>query len=219
MDFTRRTMLLAGLAVVSVAGGTAAPAGAFTAYNRELPPPPLDGELRFDAAARAAAAADFGHLVHRTPMGVLLPGSDQDVATTIRWAGRLGRQVAPQGQSHSVYGRAQVRAGIVLDMTRLRTIHPLQDDRVVVDAGATWREVLAATLTLAVLQPIAGRLAKLIGRGVSVAERAHASQGALCASRARELNTHELDTVSGATQEGEISRGHKRERIRLWPFD
>ena len=31
-------------------------------------------------------------------------------------------------------------------MGRLRTIHAVQRDRVVVDAGATWREVVEATL-------------------------------------------------------------------------
>jgi FAD/FMN-containing dehydrogenase len=58
----------------------------------------------------------------------------------------VDRKIVPQGQSHSVYGRAQVRAGIVIDMTQLRTVHDVQNDRVVVDAGAKWSEVLAATL-------------------------------------------------------------------------
>ena len=154
MDLTRRTVLLAGLAAASVAVGTAATEGTFAAHSRELPLPPLDGELRFDKASRIAAADDFGHIVHRTPKGVLLPGSDQDVATTIRWAGGLGRKIAPQGQSHSVYGRAQVRAGIVIDMTQLRTVHDVQNDRVVVDAGAKWSEVLAATLPQGLTPPV-----------------------------------------------------------------
>ena len=47
-------------------------------------PPPVDGALRFDDRARAAAADDFGGLVHRTPEGVLFPGSDGDVAATVR---------------------------------------------------------------------------------------------------------------------------------------
>jgi cytokinin dehydrogenase len=155
MDLTRRTVLLAGLAAASVAVGTAATAGTFAAHSRELPPPPpLDGELRFDEASRIAAADDFGHIVHRTPKGVLLLGSEQDVATTIRWAGGLGRKVAPQGQSHSVYGRSQVRAGIVIDMTRLQTVHRVQNDRVVVDAGVKWSEVLATTLPQGLTPPV-----------------------------------------------------------------
>lgn len=136
------------------AGIAAATQGASAAQTRKLPPPPLDGELRFDEESRAAAADDFGHIVRRTPEGVLLPGSDQDVATTIRWAGGPGRKIAPQGQSHSVYGRAQVRAGIVIDMARLRTVHGVQNDRVVVDAGAKWSEVLAATLPQGLTPPV-----------------------------------------------------------------
>jgi hypothetical protein len=109
---------LSAAAQISVAAGTAAAtAGAYAAHNGKLPLPPLDGALRFDEASRATAADDFGHTVHRTPEGVLLPRSDQDVATTIRWAGGRGRKIAPQGQSHSVYGRSQVRAGIVIAMT------------------------------------------------------------------------------------------------------
>src|SRR5262245_19668677 len=154
MDLTRRTVLLAGFAAASVAVDTAATEGAFAAPSRELPLPPLDGELRFDKASRIAAADDFGHIVHQTPEGVLLPGSDQDVATTIRWAGGLDRKIAPQGQSHSVYGRAQVRAGIVIDMAPLRTVHDVQNDRVVVDAGAKWSEVLAAALPQGLTPPV-----------------------------------------------------------------
>jgi FAD/FMN-containing dehydrogenase len=151
-------VLIASLAATAAgiaAGPVAATAGAAAGQTAKLPPPPpLDGELRFDEASRAAAADDFGHIVQRTPEGVLLPGSEQDVATIIRWAGGLGRKIAPQGQSHSVYGRAQVRAGIVIDMTQLRTVHDVQNDRVVVDAGAKWSEVLAVTLPQGLTPPV-----------------------------------------------------------------
>jgi cytokinin dehydrogenase len=94
----------------------------------------------------AAAADDFGHLVHQTPNAVLLPASAHDVAAAVRRAAGQGRRFAAQGRRHSVFGRAQARDGIVADMGRLRTLHAVQRDRVVVDAGATWREVVAATL-------------------------------------------------------------------------
>ena len=116
--------------------------------------PRLDGEIRFDEATRAAAAEDFGHIVHKTPAGVLLPGSDSDVAATIRWARLLRGKVAPRGQRHSVWGRSQVRSGIVIDMTRLRTVHSVHGDRVAVDAGATWSAVLAATLPRGLAPPV-----------------------------------------------------------------
>ncbi|WP_345610749.1 FAD-binding protein [Pseudonocardia adelaidensis] len=92
------------------------------------------------------AADDFGHLVHRVPHAVLRPTSPGDVAEAVRRAARQGRRFAPQGRRHSVFGRSQAADGLVADMTGLRTVHPVADDRVTVDAGATWRDVLAATL-------------------------------------------------------------------------
>jgi cytokinin dehydrogenase len=101
----------------------------------------------------AAAADDFGHLVHQTPNAVLLPASAHDVAAAVRRAAGQGRRFAAQGRRHSVFGRAQARDGVVADMGRLRTLHAVQRDRVVVDAGATWREVVAATLPTGAPRP------------------------------------------------------------------
>jgi FAD/FMN-containing dehydrogenase len=119
----------------------------------EQPAPTVDGEVRFDQGTRAAAAEDFGHLVRRPPAGVLLPGSGRDVAAGVRWAAERGRRFAAQGNRHSVFGRGQAADGIVADLRRLRAVHDVQDDRVVVDAGATWREVLAATLPRGLAPP------------------------------------------------------------------
>jgi hypothetical protein len=84
--------------------------------RKSPPPPPLDGGIRVDDRARAAAADDFGHLVHRTPEGVLLPASEEDVAAAVRWAAEHGRTFAAQGGRHSVFGRDQASGGIVADM-------------------------------------------------------------------------------------------------------
>jgi cytokinin dehydrogenase len=116
--------------------------------------PPLDGEFRFDDAARKAAADDFGHIVHETPMGVLLPGSADDVAATIRWTAQRNRRFAPQGQSHSTFGRSQARDGVVGDMSTLRNVGPVLKDRVVVEAGATWSELLDLTLAHGLTPPV-----------------------------------------------------------------
>jgi len=160
-------------------------------------PPPLDGELRFDNESRAAAADDFGHIVHKTPEGVLLPGSAQDVATAIRWASELGRKIAPQGQSHSIYGRAQVSDGIVIDMSRLHTVRAVQDDRVVVDAGATWSEVLAATLPRGLTPPVlAGYLELSVGGTLVVG----GVGGTTSRYGVQSDNVLELDVVTGEGQ-------------------
>jgi cytokinin dehydrogenase len=116
--------------------------------------PPLDGELLLAPATRASAADDFGHLVQRMPLGVLEPGSVNDIATMIRWASDNGVQIAPRGHGHSVYGRSQVTDGIVVDMTNLAAIHHVDHDRIVVDAGATWRSILSRTLSEHLTPPV-----------------------------------------------------------------
>jgi cytokinin dehydrogenase len=119
-----------------------------------LQPPPLDGELRFDEAARNGRAADFGHILHRMPEGVLLPRSADDVARTIQWTAQQGYRFAAQGQSHSTFGRSQVQNGIVADMSTLRNIGAVEGDRVVVEGGAKWSEVLRATLARGKTPPV-----------------------------------------------------------------
>ena len=139
---TRRDALAGATAAVALASA----AGPAQALGRACPPSPLDRELRFDDAARTAAAGDFGHIVERRPKAVLMAASTDDLAATIRWAGCRGWRFAARGRGHSTFGRSQVRRGIVADMSRLRRIGAVEGDRVVVEAGARWSEVVAAAL-------------------------------------------------------------------------
>ena len=121
--------------------------------------PNLDGWLRFDSSSLAAVADDFGHIIRRTPLAVLQPGSSQDIAKIICYANRIGVTVAMRGQGHSPYGQAQVDAGIVIDSRFLNTIH-LSSTEAVVDAGVTLLDLLQATsdrgLTIPVLTDYLG---------------------------------------------------------------
>ena len=157
----RRALLMASLAAgLPVAEGAAAAVGALS--NGDPGPrshggdsrPSLDGRIDIDEGARNAAADDFGHLVHQTPHAVVRAASPRDVAAAIRWAVASGRRVAPRGCGHSVYGRSQVPDGLVVDVSGLRTVHAVQPDRMVVDAGATWRDVLEASLPRGVAPPV-----------------------------------------------------------------
>ena len=121
MSADRRTLLFSGIAATTAGVAAMAMREASAAPAQPAAEPALDGDLRFDKAARARAADDFGHLVHRAPEGLLLPGSAEDVAATIRWVAGRGRRFAARGRGHSVFGRAMARNGIVGDMSRLRT--------------------------------------------------------------------------------------------------
>lgn len=114
--------------------------------------PALEGELAFDAPALSEAARDFGGIIEQSPWAVLRPASVEDVATIVRFANRHGLTVAMRGQAHSVYGQAQAPHGVVIDSRSLATVHELDTESALVDAGVTWR-TLVTTATAASLTP------------------------------------------------------------------
>ena len=144
------TTVLAGAAVVAfdpLRGGWVTAAQAAEGSPRgALAIPGLDGELTADPAVLAEAADDFGHIVHRTPLAVLRPGSVADVVTLLRYANRHRIAVSVRGQGHSTQGQSQVGAGVVIDSRTLDQVHEIRSDRVRVDAGVTWYDLAVATL-------------------------------------------------------------------------
>ncbi|MET0136690.1 MAG: FAD-binding protein [Kibdelosporangium sp.] len=95
-----------------------------------------------DEPALAWAAADYGQFVSIRPRGVLRPST----VAEIRAAALVGLPLRARGQGHSTAGQAQQADAIVVDMRGLNAIHEVTSEQVVVDAGARWSEVLAATL-------------------------------------------------------------------------
>lgn len=116
--------------------------------------PSLAGQLVVDAASRAEAAQDFGHIVSRTPVAVLRPGNATDIVKLIDYANRHGIKVAGRGEAHSTDGQAQALGGVVIDMRELAAIGAPTADGVWVQAGATWRAVLAATTAAGLTPPV-----------------------------------------------------------------
>ncbi|HEU5472287.1 MAG TPA: FAD-binding protein [Actinophytocola sp.] len=116
--------------------------------------PGLDGELVVDPEALREAGADYGQIVHRRPVAVLRPASVRDIVTVVRFANRHGIAVSVRGQGHSVYGQAQVRAGIVVDSRTLATIHRIGPDSAVVDAGVRWTDLIRASLAIGRTSPV-----------------------------------------------------------------
>jgi FAD/FMN-containing dehydrogenase len=137
-------------------GATAALASGLTTAAQAVSSesPSLPGNISLDPDVRGATAHDFGRLIHRQPRGVLRPASGADIASLMRWAKNQGVKVAARGQGHSIYGRALAEDGVVVDMSAMNSIRGIQQDRVVVDAGVTWRDLLDATLALGLMPPV-----------------------------------------------------------------
>jgi cytokinin dehydrogenase len=115
--------------------------------------PSFDGVLLLDDASRAAAADDFGHLVHRQPLAVLKPGSVEDVVKLVQFARRNNIDVAARGQAHSTQGQAQVEAGVVVDMSTLATVHEVNSTNALVDGGTRWLDLLNQTIPQGLTPP------------------------------------------------------------------
>jgi cytokinin dehydrogenase len=144
--------------------------------------PQLDGELSFDPTVRAEYANDYGRIVHEQPLAVLKPRSMRDIASIVTFARRFGLKIAARGQGHQPFGQAQVSGGIVVDMRSLQQVHTFTADSVEVDAGASWRTLLQATLSYGLAPPV---LTKYLGLtvggtlsigGVGVSSLRHGAQ-------------------------------------------
>lgn len=158
MKHVSRRGLLHGLAAGALALGFDPATRSWITEARastpHVPLPPLDGTLTADPAALAAFADDFGHMVHRTPVAVLSPGSVDDVAAIVRFARRHGLRVSGRGQGHTVLGQSQVEAGVIVDMRSLDQLHHVGEDRVIADAGARWRDILIASTAVGRTPPV-----------------------------------------------------------------
>ncbi|MFE0256266.1 FAD-binding protein [Streptomyces sp. NPDC059010] len=118
--------------------------------------PDLDGTLLTDTASRTAVADDYGHIVHRAPAAVLRPGSVRDVVTMVRFCNTHGIEAAPRGQGHATQGQGQIDGGLVVEMTPLASIGPVDtgSSTVTVGAGAKWSDVAKATLAHGLTPPV-----------------------------------------------------------------
>jgi cytokinin dehydrogenase len=116
--------------------------------------PQLRGALSFDDATLHWAAEDFGHIMCHRPVAVLRPASTADIASMLSYARSKNLPVAARGQGHGTVGHAQAPGGVVIDMSSLSAIHAIEAGVIVVDAGARWSQVLAATLPVGLTPPV-----------------------------------------------------------------
>ncbi|WP_247830286.1 FAD-binding protein [Bradyrhizobium sp. 200] len=197
MPSDRRMFLGAGLGVTAALASSAS--GLSTAGQAvSSEGPPLPNHVSLDPEVRAAAAHDFGRLIHRQPRGVLKPASGADIASLIRFAKGQGVKVAARGQGHSIYGRALVSDGIVLDMSAMNSIRDIKPDRIVVDAGATWKYLQDATLAQGLTPPV---LTNYLGLSVGGTVAVGGIGGASSRHGMQTDNVIALDVVTGEGNE------------------
>jgi FAD/FMN-containing dehydrogenase len=103
----------------------------------------LARELRGDVVARGAAGYDTARLLRSTrfdairPLAVAYCESADDVARCIRWAERHDVRLAARSGGHSYGGYSTAAGGLVVDVSRLRSVTVAADGRTAtIGAGA-----------------------------------------------------------------------------------
>ncbi|HYP74400.1 MAG TPA: FAD-binding protein [Polyangiaceae bacterium] len=161
--------------------------------------PDLDGELWTDPSSLAPYADDVGKIIHQTPVAVLRPGSARDIQKMVRFCRKRRIKIAARGQGHSTFGQSQVAGGLVIDMASLNKIHSLGPCTAEVDGGATWKQLVNASVPLGYTPPaLTGYINLSIGGTLSMGGVSSTN-----AQGAQVDNVRELEVVTG---EGELVR-------------
>ena len=170
--------------------------------------PSFDGQLLTDDASLTAAADDYGHAIHRRPRAVLRPGSIADIVRLIVFAREHEIHVAARGQGHSTLGQAQAEAGVVIDMSSFATIHEVNAQDALVDAGVRWSDLLRQTIPAGLAPPTLNDYIDLsIGGTLSVG-----GVGAQTYRQGAQVdNVLELKVVTGRGQIVDCSPTRRRE--------
>jgi hypothetical protein len=109
----------------------------------------LPGEEAYQDACRI-----WNAMIEKRPALVVRPSGSEDVAETVRFAAQAGLPLSVRGGGHNVAGAALADGGITIDMSQQRGVNvDPGTQRVVVEPGATWKDVDAATQPHALIVP------------------------------------------------------------------
>jgi cytokinin dehydrogenase len=99
-------------------------------------------------AVLTSVTEDFGHVLRGSPVGVVQPLSAAEVAETVTEAVSSGTRLTLRGVGHSAGGQALASQSVVVDLSRMNTVGPVDRERGTIrcEPGALLRDVVAATL-------------------------------------------------------------------------
>lgn len=168
----------------------------------------IDDLFYKDDNTKNIASDDFGHLISKRPQAVFKPSSAESVALLIQFARQNNIKIAARGQGHSTYGQSQVENGIVIDMSSLNTIHLIDEDKAIVDAGVVWSQLLQNTLEKELTPPV---LTDYLGLSVGGTLSVGGMGGAAHRFGLQVDNVLELLVATGAGKLETCSRSKNRE--------
>lgn len=116
--------------------------------------------LSRDPVSLSEGSADYGHMVHKSPVAIMNPVATSDISVLIKFSNSLTVpfKVAARGEAHSVSGQAMTDGGVVVNMSNFRDVNngggmlvtsestAAIGDYVDVGGGQRWIDVLRDTL-------------------------------------------------------------------------
>jgi cytokinin dehydrogenase len=98
--------------------------------------------------ALESVTEDFGHVLRGSPAGIVRPRSAEEVGEIVTEAVSSGSKLTLRGVGHSAGGQAIPAGSVVVDLSHMHGVGPVDRKRRTVhcEAGALMRDVAAATL-------------------------------------------------------------------------
>jgi cytokinin dehydrogenase len=154
---------------------------------------------------------DFGHVIRGVPAGIIQPRGPEEVAEAVTEAISSGSKLTLRGVAHSAGGQALPANSVVMDLSRMNAVGPVDPERKTIrcEAGTLLRDVVAATLEHGLLPRALTNLLDLtvggvlsVGGGIGQGSHRH---GPLAA------NVAGLEVVTGAGSLQSCSRTEDRD--------
>lgn len=128
-------------------------------FPREIPHTGFEESSSTDAKTVKAFKGfksddDFGHLKALKARGTFYPSTVEQICTIVNFARANGISLTCRGKGHSTFGQAQSDGGIVLNLRNLCAVSAPEGNRVTVQAGARWKQVVDATLRHGMTPPV-----------------------------------------------------------------
>lgn len=123
-------------------------------HSSPRPPSPLQAQA--PVPADSPYSRDWGGILHRVPRGIVYPESPQELADFLRRASHHHIPVAVRGLGRSAAGQSLISDGLLISTERLNHIdlNTLGPDRITVQGGASWEQLLQHLLPQGLLPPV-----------------------------------------------------------------
>ncbi|HLV02941.1 MAG TPA: FAD-binding protein [Acidobacteriota bacterium] len=170
----------------------------------------VPGRVHTDEETVQMVTSDFGRLVRKTPAVVVAPETAEEVQKTIQFANEEGWSVGTRGEAHSQSGQSLNEGGILLDLSNLKQIGPVEDGFLWAEGGASWKDLVETTAERGYTPPVlTNNLNVTIGGTLSMA-------GLGVASHRYGTQADQVEELEVVTGDGHLVRCSENENRELF---